>query len=555
MKTHPLSLWKMGTMLCVLLPTSALAQDNRPIHVTVNNEPVIFQGMMPQQIQGRVMVPVRGVLEKLGAQVTWIAKTQEVVATTPKVDVTLKIGSRQARINGKEATLDVPAQIISGSTMVPLRFVGEAMGAELKWDGATRTVIITTTGGTSAPVPSPKTPLSLDSINLSNADNKMWLKAGSSVNILLKGTPGAQASFRIPGLVEEVSLVEKNAGEFHGVWTVPDKKPLQVTNARVLGVLKRGTETAPLLQSGETLQVDTVSPEIKDAAPEEDSKVSVTRPNIYAVIEDDTSGIDTNSIKLRVDNRDVTQRANVTRNFITYTPTSALKAGTHMVELTVADKAGNITISKWQFALDASVAVGIKSVTHNANKVLEPGDLLHVKVVGVPQSKATFTVGNIKGIAIPETKAGTYEVDYTIRKGDDTTGSKLKVRLVTPGGERFSQDANTAIAVKTGKPTAPKINFPRAGSNPSSPVIIRGTAMPNTNVKLHVEYRGKLAGLITVKGVALDTTIRADKNGDWETGEVNLKGVGNGVEYTLTAVSSSPSGEVSDPTTLVFKTR
>lgn len=540
-------------MIIALLPLTAVAQDNRPIHVNVNNEPVIFKGMAPQQIQGRVMVPVRGVLEKLGAQVTWMAKTQEVVATTPKVDVTLKIGSKQARINGKDVPLDVPAQIISGSTMVPLRFVGEAMGAELKWDGVTRTVSITTTGGATAPTP--KTPLSVDSIRLTTPDSQNWLKANSVLSVTLKGTPKAQASFRIPGLAEEVPLTEAGAGEYTGTWTVPANKPIQVVNVQVLGVIRRGTETAPLLQSGQVIQVDTVAPEIKDTTPEDGSKVSLTRPNIYAVLEDQTSGIDERSIRLRVDNRDVTQRANVTRNFVTYTPTSALKAGTHSVELTVADMAGNVTVSKWQFSLDASAAMGIRSVSHNANKVLEPGDVLHVKAVGTPKGKATFSVGNIHDVALPETKPGNYETDYTIRKGDDTTGSKLKVRLVSPSGERFSQDANNSVAVKTGKPTTPKITFPHAGSNPSSPVVIHGTASPNTTIKVKVEYRGKLAGLITVKGVALDTTVHSDKNGEWETGEVNLKGVGSGVEYTLTVIAVSPSGDTSDPAKLVFKTR
>ena len=183
--------------LVALLPLTAVAQDNKPIHVNVNNEPVAFKGLGPQQIQGRVLVPVRGVLEKIGAQVTWIAKTQEVVATTPKVDVTLKIGAKQARVNGKEVPLDVPAQVISGSTMVPLRFVGEAMGAELKWDGVTRTVLITTTGGATNTAPSPKTPLNLDSIRL-NANTGDWLKADSVLNVTIKGTPGAQAYFRIP---------------------------------------------------------------------------------------------------------------------------------------------------------------------------------------------------------------------------------------------------------------------------------------------------------------------------------------------------------------------
>lgn len=553
MKSHLNSLWKPSILLTasLILSQPAVAQDSRPIHVNVNSENVVFTGMAPQQIQGRVMIPVRGVLEKLGAQVTWVGKTQEVVATNGKVDITLKIGSREARVNGKSVPLDVPAQVISGSTMVPLRFVGEAMGADIKWDGASRTVLITTAG--TVPKGEPKhDPITIDSINLSTTE---WLHAGSVLNVTLRGTRGGQASFRIPGLVEEAPLQEGRSGEYTGAWVVPDKKPLDVTNARVLGSLKFRGETAPLLQSSDTLRVDTILPEIKDVAPEDTSRVSISRPSIYAVFEDKGSGIEMRSIKLSIDNRDVTAMANVTRNFITYTPSASLKAGTHKVQLIVADKAENRTVAEWQFSLDAATTTGITSVTHNANRPLEPGDTLHVKVLGVAKSRATFSVGSIKGVKLTETSQGTYEADYTVRKGDDTTGSKLSVRLITPAGEKFSQGATKAIEVKTGKPTAPKILYPKDSTSPSSTLVIRGTATPNTKIKLRISYRGKLAGLLTVKGSALDTTVTADKDGAWETQEVNLRGIGNGVEYTLTAVSVNASDEESPVTTMTFKTR
>lgn len=552
MKLHLNSFWK-PCVLCaasLALAPSAGAQDSRPIHVNVNNENVVFTGMAPQQIQGRVMIPVRGVLEKLGAQVTWVAKTQEVVATNGKVDITLKVGGREARVNGKSVPLDVPAQIISGSTMVPLRFVGEAMGADIKWDGAARTVLITTTGA----IPkgeSKHEPVAIDSVNLSATE---WLRAGSVLNITLKGTPRGKASFRIPGLVEEAALQEGRSGEYTGAWTVPDGKRLEVTNARVLGSLKLKGETAPLLQSSDAVRVDTIAPEVKDVAPEDSSKVSVSRPAIYAVFEDKGSGIDARSLRLLLDNRDVTAMASVTRNFITYTPSASLKAGTHKVQLTVADKAENKTVAEWQFNLDASAAMGIVSVSHNANRPLEPGDTLHVKVVGVPKSRVAFSVGSVKGVKLPETSPGTYEADYTIRKGDDTAGAKLSVRLVTPDGEKFSQGASKAIEVKTGKPMAPKILYPKDGASPASTLIIRGIATPNSSVKLQIDYRGKIAGLVTVKGSALNTTVVADKSGAWETAEVNLRGIGEGVTYTLTAVSVNASGETSPVVTMTFKT-
>ncbi len=556
--------WRRSAFLCasLFLTLPIMAQDSRPIHVNVNSENVVFTGMAPQQVQGRVMIPVRGVLEKLGAQVTWVGKTQEVVATNGKVDITLKIGSREARVNGRIVPLDVPAQIISGSTMVPLRFVGEAMGADIKWDGGSRTVLITTAGATpnveprreprQEPHREPRQNISIDSVNLSTTE---WLHAGSALTVTLRGTQGGQASFRIPGLVEEVALQEGRSGEYRGAWIVPDGKRIQITNARVLGSLRYRGDSAPALQSSDTVRVDTVQPEIRDIEPEDASRASVSRPNIYAVFEDRGSGVDLRSIRLSLDNRDVTATANVTRNFIAYTPSSSLRAGTHTVQLTVGDRAQNQTIAQWQFSLDAATTAGITSVNHNANRPLEPGDVLHVKAMGIPRSRVLFSVGNIKGVKMTETATGTYEADYTIRKGDDTSGSRLSVRLISPSGEKFSHGAGKPIDVRTGRPTAPRILYPGNSSSLSSTLNIRGTATPYTNIKIRIDYRGKLAGLVTVKGSALDTVVSTNRDGAWETQEVNLRGIGSGVEYTLTAISVNAAGEESPATVMTFRTR
>jgi hypothetical protein len=57
--------------------------------------------------------------------------------------IKLQIGNKIAYVDGNELTLDVPPQIINGRTMVPVRFISEGLGAEVGWDGATKTVTIT----------------------------------------------------------------------------------------------------------------------------------------------------------------------------------------------------------------------------------------------------------------------------------------------------------------------------------------------------------------------------------------------------------------------------
>jgi hypothetical protein len=89
-------------------------------------------------------VPLRGIFESLGAQVNWDASTRTITATKGDTDVQLGIGDHRATVNGRAVYLDAPAMILGGSTMVPLRFVGEALGADVKWFEATQTVSITT---------------------------------------------------------------------------------------------------------------------------------------------------------------------------------------------------------------------------------------------------------------------------------------------------------------------------------------------------------------------------------------------------------------------------
>ena len=132
----------IGASALLLFSTgNVLAQR---IHVVVNGSPVRFEGMGPLQLEGRTLVPVRGVLEKLGAEVAWIEASQIVVASAPHMEIELHLGDNQATVNGKQVALDVPAQEINGHTMVPLRFLGEALGADVRWDDAARTVIIVT---------------------------------------------------------------------------------------------------------------------------------------------------------------------------------------------------------------------------------------------------------------------------------------------------------------------------------------------------------------------------------------------------------------------------
>jgi Copper amine oxidase N-terminal domain len=111
------------------------------IKVYINGEQKFFP-QAPFTENGRTLVPLRGIFEGLGAEVKWDNATQSITATKEKTNIYLKLGSKQAKVDGKSVTIDVPAKAINGSTMVPIRFVSESLGAEVKWDASASAVRI-----------------------------------------------------------------------------------------------------------------------------------------------------------------------------------------------------------------------------------------------------------------------------------------------------------------------------------------------------------------------------------------------------------------------------
>lgn len=141
--------WRLavGLILCLLgalAAPAALAHSGQAgeseIHVHLNGRPVAFPDTQPLIRAGRTLVPLRALVEALGARVDWDAGTRTAtVALGPRV-VTLAVDSSTAAVDGRAVPLDVPAQIVGGRTLVPLRFLVEALGAQVQWEAATRTI-------------------------------------------------------------------------------------------------------------------------------------------------------------------------------------------------------------------------------------------------------------------------------------------------------------------------------------------------------------------------------------------------------------------------------
>ena len=98
--------------------------------------------MPPVLLNNYTLVPAREVFEGLGADVEWKNDTREVFIYHENTTVVIEINSTTALVNGAEKEMDIPAKIINNKTMIPLRFVSQAIDKEVGWDGSTRTASV-----------------------------------------------------------------------------------------------------------------------------------------------------------------------------------------------------------------------------------------------------------------------------------------------------------------------------------------------------------------------------------------------------------------------------
>lgn len=111
--------------------------------VFYNGEKIKFD-QIPVIENGRTLVPLRAIFEKIGATVEWDGNTQTVTASKSDTKISLTIDNPAASKNNETITLDVPAKIINGRTLVPVRFIADCFGVDVGWDGVMQKVTLET---------------------------------------------------------------------------------------------------------------------------------------------------------------------------------------------------------------------------------------------------------------------------------------------------------------------------------------------------------------------------------------------------------------------------
>ncbi|RJX22202.1 MAG: copper amine oxidase N-terminal domain-containing protein [Desulforudis sp.] len=147
----------MALLLMMVLAVPAWASYNYNVSVYVKDGLVAFPDQKPfvDTKANRTYVPLRFVSESLGAEVDWDGAKQTAIVKKDGKVITMKIGSNKPTVDGKTKTLDAPALLLNGRTMVPLRFVSEALGTKVDWVPPGSVYIDSTVPDTP---PSPPTP-------------------------------------------------------------------------------------------------------------------------------------------------------------------------------------------------------------------------------------------------------------------------------------------------------------------------------------------------------------------------------------------------------------
>ena len=136
-------------MVLGFFSTKAVAANEVVIKMTVGSKDAFVNGKKvtldspPVIDNGRTLVPFRFIGESIGAKISWDSTKKEVGYVFGDINLTLTIGSNKAVVNNVINMLDVPPKIVSGRTLVPVRFVTETLGAKVNWDANTKTVTVT----------------------------------------------------------------------------------------------------------------------------------------------------------------------------------------------------------------------------------------------------------------------------------------------------------------------------------------------------------------------------------------------------------------------------
>lgn len=425
---------KLALTSGALMMAASMAGAQPSITTELNGSRVNFD-QPPIMQDGRVLVPLRGIFENLGATVLYTPANKTIKATGDGNTVELTLGQRQAFVNGQQVYLDVPADTINGRTMVPLRFVSEAMGAEVKWSAASRTVAIERDAMNDDIVSdgnnSPQQPIATrpDITNLIH-NARGTLRPGDQLTVTMTGEPGSQARFSILGAINDVTMREVSSGRYEGSLRITEG--MNVNNGTLVGYLKKNNlETVKeagydvtIASTGNGNSNGTIA-----LTPSPGSIVNQARPTLQAVFPE---AIRSGTASFRLNGQDYQPSLNYDGRTVTLTPSYNLNPGTHRVEAQALTQDGRVMSQDWTFTVSQSASTGTGTGA--------------VSVSNLTNGTTVPAVFNVQGQTSPYTKV---RIDATAQRAlipgiIGINGGQMSTSTVSDANGRFNVQLNTS---------------------------------------------------------------------------------------------------------------
>ena len=410
--------------------TGARAAD--PIQVVLNGKPLAFAHTPPMQVKGSTLVPMRDIFEALGATVRFDKASQTVYGQKGATAIILPLGALTATVSGLPHTLPQPAQLVAGTTLVPLRFISEALGASVGWNPATSTVTIQTVDPHLATLPAPPVPGNgvvtgqVTGLYTNTTPSQLTLRVGgkntviplSAGTIILRSTMGQPATEAPLSAIKPGDQVTVQRGD-DGVATIITATFGEVKGTIVgIGKLASGN-SAITLDSGRVVELTPDAP--------------VTFGGLPVALSD-----------LKTAEK-VVIRTN---------PANSLGYGVAVVTASNQNPTppGEAPGTDGPLPAGAS-SVEVTSFTTDASKPLRAGDTLTATLAGTPGGKASFSIpGVAEDIAMRETSPGVYTGTYTVTKTANAPRASVLGKLVAAGVTSPLVQAPGTLALDTQPP-------------------------------------------------------------------------------------------------------
>ncbi|PQV63657.1 Copper amine oxidase N-terminal domain-containing protein [Abditibacterium utsteinense] len=448
-----------------LLFSLSAARAQAPLTVTVDGKPVDFGGAAPTQIGGRTLVPLRAIFEALGAQVEF--NNGAIRARRGATDLSLALGSTAASVNGVSKTLEVPAQSVFGRTLVPLRFVGEALGAGVNFNPVSNLISITSPGGsggasggatgsgtgTGMPYTVPGAGAAVNGTLV-----KIDLTAPATITITQNGALRTYPLAENPLALRQVSLA-----------TSASATPVRQSARQIaLSNIVAGDEVRVSLDgAGRASQVTATATVIaarvqfaggtQIVLDDERDTTLTLGPNLRfldargRVSNDASSLAPGQSIGLFI-SRDTKAIYQVSAYAPDFTASS--------IGATTPDPITGPT------TLPGNGTPQIQLVQHSATTPLKAGSRLDVTVRATPGLRASFSLGaKVQNVPLTENPAqpGVYSGSYIVKAGDDVLEGRVSARVLAASGAEFLAQGEVPITLDT---IAPRLvgTFPANGA-------------------------------------------------------------------------------------------